>query len=45
MERFNNEKSWNKTGKYVATIPQIFDLLQDPQERYDIFMTNWTERT
>ena len=31
--------------KYVATVPQIFDLLQDPQERYDIFMNNFTERT
>jgi hypothetical protein len=31
--------------KYVATVPQIFDLWQDPQERYDIFMTNFTERT
>jgi arylsulfatase len=29
----------------VATIPQVFDLLQDPQERYDIFMTNFTEST
>jgi arylsulfatase A-like enzyme len=31
--------------KYVATVPQIFDLWQDPQERYDIFMNNYTERT
>jgi arylsulfatase len=23
----------------------VFDLWQDPQERYDIFMTNWTEHT
>jgi len=29
--------------KYVATAPQIFDLWQDPQERYDIFMNNYTE--
>jgi len=29
----------------VATIPQVFDLWQDPQERYDIYMTNWTKRT
>ena len=26
-------------------VPQIFDLWQDPQERYDIFMNNYTERT
>jgi arylsulfatase len=31
--------------KYVAVVPQIFDLWQDPQERYDIFMNNWTEHT
>jgi arylsulfatase len=23
----------------------VFDLWQDPQERYDIFMNNFTERT
>jgi len=26
-------------------VPQVFDLWQDPQERYDIFMNNYTERT
>ena len=36
---------WKGAEKYVATIPQIFDLYQDPQERYDLFMTNLTERT
>jgi arylsulfatase A-like enzyme len=36
---------WKGAEKYVATVPQIFDLLQDPQERYDIFMNNFTERT
>jgi arylsulfatase len=36
---------WKGADKYVATVPQIFDLLQDPQERYDIFMTNFTEHT
>jgi arylsulfatase A-like enzyme len=36
---------WKGQEKYVATAPQVFDLLQDPQERYDIFMTNWTEQT
>jgi arylsulfatase A-like enzyme len=36
---------WKGAEKYVATVPQIFDLWQDPQERYDLFMTNWTERT
>jgi arylsulfatase A-like enzyme len=36
---------WKGGTKYVATVPQIFDLWQDPQERYDIFMNNFTERT
>jgi arylsulfatase len=36
---------WKGSEKYVATVPQIFDLLQDPQERYDIFMNNFTEHT
>jgi len=26
-------------------VPQIFDLWADPQERYDIFMNNFTEHT
>ena len=29
----------------MATVPQVFDLLADPQERYDIFMTTFTEST
>ncbi|MEO8305321.1 MAG: arylsulfatase, partial [Betaproteobacteria bacterium] len=36
---------WKGPEKYVATVPQVFDLLQDPQERYDLFMNNFTERT
>ncbi len=36
---------WKGASSYVATVPQVFDLLQDPQERYDIFMNNYTERT
>jgi arylsulfatase A-like enzyme len=36
---------WKGPDKYVATVPQIFDLWQDPQERYDLFMNNFTERT
>jgi arylsulfatase len=36
---------WKGAEKYVATVPQIFDLWQDPQERYDIFMNNYTEHT
>ena len=36
---------WKGPEKYVATVPQVFDLWQDPQERYDIFMNNYTEHT
>jgi arylsulfatase A-like enzyme len=36
---------WKGAEKYVATCPQVFDLWQDPQERYDIFMNNYTEHT
>jgi arylsulfatase A-like enzyme len=36
---------WKGPESYVATVPQICDLLQDPQERYDIFMNNFTEHT
>jgi arylsulfatase len=36
---------WKGPEKYVAIVPQVFDLLQDPQERYDIFMNNYTEHT
>lgn len=36
---------WKGPDKYVATVPQVFDLWADPQERYDLFMNNFTERT
>ena len=36
---------WKGPESYVAGVPQVFDLWQDPQERYDIFMNNFTERT
>jgi arylsulfatase len=36
---------WKGPSKYVAVVPQIFDLWADPQERYDIYMNNFTEKT
>ncbi len=36
---------WKGAEAYVATVPQVFDLWQDSQERYDIFMNNYTEHT
>jgi arylsulfatase A-like enzyme len=41
----DSNQGWKGPDKYVATIPQVLDLWQDPQERYDIFMNNYTERT
>jgi len=36
---------WKGPDKYIATVPQIFDLMADPAERYDLFMTTFTEKT
>ncbi len=36
---------WKGADSYVATVPQVFDILADPQERYDIFMTTFKEST
>ncbi|WP_374708486.1 sulfatase-like hydrolase/transferase [Buttiauxella selenatireducens] len=36
---------WKGPESYVAAVPQIFDLWQDSQERYDIFMNNFSEHT
>lgn len=41
----DSNQGWKGPEKYVAIVPQVFDLWQDPQERYDIFMNNWTEHT
>jgi arylsulfatase A-like enzyme len=41
----DSNQGWKGPNKYVATVPQVFDLWQDPQERYDVFMNNFTERT
>ncbi|QDV34504.1 arylsulfatase [Tautonia plasticadhaerens] len=39
------ELGWRGQEKYVATVPAIYDLWQDPQERYDLFMNSFTEKT
>jgi arylsulfatase len=36
---------WKGPGKMISLCPQVFDLWADPQERYDIFMNNYTETT
>ena len=38
-------EGWQGAAEYVAEGPELYDLWQDPQERFDIFMTNWTEKT
>ena len=42
---WNLRQGWRGAADYAAEAPRLFDLWQDPQERYDIFMTNWTEKT
>ncbi|MFC4992204.1 arylsulfatase [Rubritalea tangerina] len=39
------ELGWRGPSKYAATVPAIYDLWQDPQERYDVFMNSYTEKT
>ncbi|WP_068315858.1 arylsulfatase [Polycladidibacter hongkongensis] len=39
------ELGWRGAEKYVATVPQVYNLWEDPQERYDIFMTTGRENT
>jgi len=39
------ELGWRGAEKYVATVPQTYDLMMDPQERTDIFMNGQTETT
>lgn len=41
----DTNQGWKGEQKYVATVPQVFDIWQDPQERYDVFMNNYTEHT
>ncbi len=36
---------WRGPDKYAATVPRLYDLQADPGEHYDIFMTNWTEKS
>ena len=38
-------EGWQGAAEYVAEGPELYDLWQDPQERYNIFMNNWTEKT
>ena len=45
-ERWPTYSAWPFCGQpQFATVPQVFNLWADPQERYDIFMNNFTEST
>jgi len=39
------ELGWRGPQQYPATVPQLYNLWEDPQERYDIFMTSGRENT
>jgi len=39
------ELGWRGPDKYSATVPQLYNLWEDPMERYDIFMTTGRENT
>lgn len=36
---------WRGDETYIATVPAVYNLWQDPQERYDLFMNSFTEKT
>jgi arylsulfatase len=42
---WNNRDGWRGSASHTAIVPELYDLWQDPQERYDIFMTSWAEKT
>jgi arylsulfatase len=42
---WNIRAGWKGAAEYTNVVPELFDLWQDPAERYDIFMTNWAEKT
>ena len=41
----DSQSRLERRGEICRHGAQVFDLWQDPQERYDIFMNNFTERT
>jgi arylsulfatase len=40
-----SELGWRGPEKFVAAAPAIYNLWEDPQERYDVFMTSGRENT
>ncbi|MFL1404833.1 arylsulfatase [Marinobacter sp. M1N3S26] len=39
------ELGWRGPSQYADVVPQLYNLWEDPQERYDIFMTSGRENT
>ena len=39
------ELGWMSAEKYVASLPEIYDVMMDPQERVNNFMNSQTETT
>jgi arylsulfatase len=42
---WNIREGWRGAEQYTNIAPEIFDLWNDPGERYDRFMTGWSEKT
>jgi arylsulfatase len=42
---WNIRVGWKGAAEYTNIVPELYDLWQDPGERYDIFMTSWAEKT
>ena len=42
---WNIRDQWRGAAQHTAIVPELFDLWQDPQERYDIFMNSLAEKT
>jgi arylsulfatase len=42
---WNIRDQWRGAALHTAIVPELFDLWQDPQERYDIFMNSFAEKT
>ena len=42
---WNIREGWKGAAEYTNIAPELFDLWNDPGERYDRFMNGWAEKT
>ena len=42
---WNIREGWKGAAEYTNIVPELFDLWNDPGERYDRFMNGWAEKT